>query len=130
MKSDKRQSLAMIGIVLLVLAGIMIYISLSAPRVYEEQISSASTVSVSDETEPETVVSETESSELSVSYPLNLNTASAEELMTIDGLGEKRAYSIVEYRKEIGKYTDVSQVMNIKGIGEYVYNKILPYLTV
>jgi competence protein ComEA len=50
--------------------------------------------------------------------------------MTIDGLGEKRAGLIVAYRQQIGSYTDVSQIKNIKGIGDSIYEKVAPYLTV
>lgn len=68
--------------------------------------------------------------EASVSYPLNLNTCTAEELMTISGIGEVKASAIIEYREYLGGYTSVEQIKNIKGIGDKVYEKISPYLTV
>lgn len=118
MKSDKKQSLVMIGIVMLIIAGIVLYVTISAPDVYENEefITSVSTTMKTEKT--------------TVSYPLNLNTASAEELMTIDGISKKTANAIIRYREENGLYSDVSEIMNIKGIGEDIYIKALPFLEV
>lgn len=49
---------------------------------------------------------------------LNLNTATAEELMQIKGIGEKTAAAIIAYREEIGGFTSLEQLMDIDGIGE------------
>ena len=120
MKSDKKQTLVMVGIVLIILAGIVLYFTLSAPKVYENKQFST-TVTKSTTTEKETV---------KVNYPLNINTASVEELMTVEGLTEKTAFAIVAYREQVGEYSDVSEIMNIKGIGEKTYFKVAPYLEV
>ena len=119
MKSDKKQTLVLIGIALLIAAGIMLYVTLSAPRVYEnaEDFKPSDTALFTEET-------------VTVKYPLNLNTATARELATVEGLSEEDAYSIVEYRKKIGRFSDISEIMNVKGIGETKYNKALPYVTV
>ena len=63
-------------------------------------------------------------------FPINLNTATADELTRISGIGEKRAASIIAYRESIGGYTSVDQIKNIRGIGDATYAKIAPYLTV
>ena len=65
-----------------------------------------------------------------VKYPLNLNTCTAEELMTISGIGEVRAASIIAYREYLGGYTNVEQLKNISGIGDGIFAKIEPYVTV
>ena len=119
MKSDKKQSLVMIGIVLLIVAAITLYVTLSAPKVYEN--SEFSVASSTSETEKETVT---------ITYPLNLNTATDEEIALLDGVSKKDAYAIVAYREEIGQYSDVSEIMNIKGIGKTLYERILPYVEV
>ena len=67
---------------------------------------------------------------VSVQYPLNLNTCTAAELMTIDGIGEARASAIIAYREYLGGYTDVEQLKNISGIGDGIFAKIEPYVTV
>ena len=50
--------------------------------------------------------------------------------MQIDGIGEVRAAAIIAYRNELGGYTSVEQLKNIKGIGEATFAKIAPYVTV
>jgi competence protein ComEA len=54
---------------------------------------------------------------------VNLNTASAEELTTLKGVGPSTAEKIIEYRSE-HKFNTVEDVMNVKGIGEKTFSKI------
>ena len=49
---------------------------------------------------------------------VDINTASAEELCTLDGIGEVIAGRIIEYRGENGPFTSVDELINVKGIGE------------
>ncbi|MCD7723489.1 MAG: helix-hairpin-helix domain-containing protein [Clostridiales bacterium] len=67
---------------------------------------------------------------LSVSYPLNLNTCTQEELETLDSIGEARAYAIISYREYLGGYTSTEQIKDIKGISDGIYEKIKDYITV
>lgn len=60
---------------------------------------------------------------------LNLNTATKEELMLINGIGEVTASKIVAYREEIGGFTSLDQLMDIDGIGEKKLAAWRPYLT-
>lgn len=55
---------------------------------------------------------------------INLNTATAEQLMELPGIGEAKAESILEYRNKIGKFTAIEEIMNVSGIGEAMYEKI------
>ncbi|MDO4314781.1 MAG: helix-hairpin-helix domain-containing protein [Oscillospiraceae bacterium] len=50
--------------------------------------------------------------------PLDLNTAAAEELETLPGIGEELARRIVEYRTEHGPFQTVEDIMLVSGIGE------------
>lgn len=61
---------------------------------------------------------------------IDLNMATVEELMTVSGIGEKTAQSIIAYREEIGGFEYVEQLQYIKGIGETRYLSWLPYFTV
>lgn len=54
---------------------------------------------------------------------ININTATIEELKQLDGIGEKTAEKIIEYR-EINEITEIEQLMNVNGIGEGKFNKI------
>lgn len=55
---------------------------------------------------------------------VNLNTASKEELMTLSGIGEVKAESIIKFREEQGGFRSAEDIMKIEGIKEGVYNKI------
>ena len=61
---------------------------------------------------------------------INLNTADAGALMTLPGIGESKARSILSYREENGGFSSVEEIMNITGIKEGVYSKIKEYITV
>lgn len=49
---------------------------------------------------------------------ININTADKETLMTIKGVGERRAEAIIQYRQEHGPFTSVEQLAEIRGIGQ------------
>lgn len=55
---------------------------------------------------------------------LNINTATAEQLMTLPGIGQSKASEIISYREEKGPYSSTEDIMNITGIKEGVYTKI------
>ena len=59
-----------------------------------------------------------------VSGKVNINTAGKEELMTLTGIGEAKAQSILDYRVEHGKFGSIEDLMLIEGIKEGVFNKI------
>lgn len=61
---------------------------------------------------------------------ININTAGKEELMTLAGIGEAKALSILNYREEHGKFESVEQLMEIEGIKEGVFNKIKQDITI
>lgn len=60
---------------------------------------------------------------------INLNTATKEELMTINGIGEVISERIIEYAQTIG-FSSVDDLLNVKGIGEKTLEKIRPYVCV
>lgn len=55
---------------------------------------------------------------------VNINTAGKEELMTLPGIGESKAVTILQYREEHGSFQSVEELMEIPGIKEGVFNKI------
>ena len=55
---------------------------------------------------------------------ININTASAEQISAaLNGVGLKRAQAIVQWREKNGNFSDVSQLTEIKGIGEKILAK-------
>lgn len=61
---------------------------------------------------------------------ININTATKEQLMTLTGVGEAKALSIISYRESNGNYTAIEDVMKISGIKDAVFNTIKDYITV
>jgi competence protein ComEA len=61
---------------------------------------------------------------------VNLNTATAEQLQSIPGIGPSSAKNILEYRGKVGKFKRIEEIINVKGIGEKKFLKIKDRLTV
>jgi competence protein ComEA len=62
--------------------------------------------------------------------PINLNTATAAQIATLPGIGEKAAERIIEYREKNGGFKKPEELMNVKGIGEKSFLKLKPLITV
>ena len=64
-------------------------------------------------------------------YPiLDLNTASAEELERLPGIGPKTAERIVRYREKLGYFVSLDQLREVWGLREENLSRALPYLKV
>ena len=61
---------------------------------------------------------------------VNINNADAAELMTLPGIGQSRADSIIEYRTEHGSFAGIKDIMNVTGIKDGIYQKIKDNITV
>ena len=61
---------------------------------------------------------------------VDLNTASAEELKTLSGIGDTRAGDIIAYRESHGKFNSIEEIMLVPGIKEGAYAKICEDITV
>ena len=60
---------------------------------------------------------------------ISINSADEVTLTQLPGVGVKTAAAIVEYRKEIGTFKNLDQLMDVKGIGAKKLAKMKPYLT-
>lgn len=60
---------------------------------------------------------------------ISINRASKEELMTLPGIGESKADSILSYREEQGGFQTKEELMKISGIKKGVYDKIKDHIT-
>jgi competence protein ComEA len=61
---------------------------------------------------------------------VNVNTAAAEELETLPGIGEVLAAAIISYREEHGPFTSVDQLVDVSGIGDATLEEIRDLVTV
>jgi len=64
------------------------------------------------------------------SLPININSASVTELESLPGIGPTKAAAVVAYRKEHGKFNNVSEVQNVSGIGPKTYTQIKDLITI
>jgi competence protein ComEA len=61
---------------------------------------------------------------------VNLNSASAEQLQSLPGIGPATAKSILEYRTKVGKFNRIEEIIKVKGIGEKKFQKIKDRLVI
>ncbi len=64
------------------------------------------------------------------SAKVNINTATVEELISLNGIGEKKAESIVEYREKIGSFATIDELKGVKGIGDKIFSKIKDHIAI
>ena len=62
--------------------------------------------------------------------PVNLNTATSEELQLVPGIGPVTAEKILQMRKSYGAFKSVDDLSAIRGIGPKRLEKMRKYLTV
>ena len=55
---------------------------------------------------------------------VNINTATMEQLKTLNGIGDSKAKSIIEYREQSGGFKSIEDIKNVNGIGEKMFEKI------
>lgn len=76
-----------------------------------------------------TLATEVYAAKQAPSRSLDINQASAEQLMTIPGLGATKAAAIVAYR-QTKPFASTEELVEVKGIGEKLYAKVAPFVTV
>lgn len=119
----------LLGIALFLLSGVILY------NVFTTE-PSAVAVSESDGTTALVSVSETTSGEVVTTAEavteskININTATAEELETLKGIGPAKAEAIVSYREQNGPFSSVEELVNVTGIGEKTLANIRDKITV
>lgn len=70
------------------------------------------------------------SHEVPITTQVNINKASFQTLITVPGITETRAASIIIYREQHGDFMDLDELIHVKYIGVSTLEKIKPYLTI
>ena len=66
---------------------------------------------------------------LNTGETIELNSADTSQLKTIPGIGSMFARRIVNYRESLGGYADIGQLNEVWGLDTYLFESIMPYLT-
>lgn len=61
---------------------------------------------------------------------ININTATSDELKELNGIGDSKAASIIQYREENGAFAKPEDIINVSGISQTLYEKIKDFITV
>ena len=59
---------------------------------------------------------------------VNVNTATAEELQLLPGIGAARADALIDLRKQRGGFKSLEQLKDVKGIGDASLERLRPYV--
>ncbi len=66
----------------------------------------------------------------SAAETINLNSATAAQIASLPGIGQKTAELVVQYRQKNGPFKKIEEIMNVRGIGEKSFLRIKDRLTV
>ncbi len=67
---------------------------------------------------------------LAESSPINVNTASNGELISVNGIGPAKAKAIIEHRDANGAFASVEDLRSVPGIGDRLLERLRPQVTV
>lgn len=80
--------------------------------------------------EAATPKAKTPSSQQAGATVIDLNTATAAELVKLPNVGASRAAAIVKMRTRLGGFDKVEQLMRVRGIGRKTFRQMRPLITV
>ena len=75
-------------------------------------------------------VQATEAAPFATHSAVNINLASYAQLISLPGIGRVKATAIINYRKEVGMFSNLEDIQNIKGIGVKVFAKLRGKITI
>jgi competence protein ComEA len=69
-------------------------------------------------------------SEATPTWPINLNTATQQQLEQLPRIGPSKAQAIIQLRTQLGGFTSVEQLLQVKGIGDKTFAELRDKVTV
>lgn len=118
--SARKQTLILISVALILIGAILVFVAVKSPRVYDEPKADAT----------QSVNAETLDITQEHIFPININTATVDELTMVNGIGDTKAKNIVAYREEHGPFNSVEELKEVDGIGDTLYEQIAGSFTV
>ncbi len=125
----RREKYLVIGMVAVFAAGLLIF-ALNRLSFYQNYIDLTSIQHVGRITEDEPTENsrqpspdpgrgpQSDGENTTVAPTVNINTADLHELESLPGIGRVTALNIIDYRTENGPFTDIDDLIHVKGIGE------------
>jgi len=109
----RREQLALLLLAVLAVLGLSLNLASGEARAAEES--------------PVSKLVPADSAALAKTLLIDIRTASKEDLMLLDGIGEKRAQDILDHRAA-HPFTSVAQLLDVRGIGPKTFARLLPSL--
>ena len=76
------------------------------------------------------LLTDNEEREKNIIRAVDINSADLKTLMQLPGIGRETALNIIEYRSNIGEFTEVNALLHVKGIGIKKLEKIQEYIII
>lgn len=112
---NEHKEWVLFGVMVVLLIAVVLLAWLDVPELAPAVVTHSTTVTVTTTT--------------TGAFTVSLNTATIAELMQLNGVGEKTARKIVEYREAHNGFSSVEELLEVEGIGEKKLAEWKPYLT-